>query len=263
MNRLGQLRHPNLVLLLGFCLVEDERLLVYKHMPNGTLYSLLHGSANGAWNGSLEWPVRLRIGVGAARGLAWLHHGCQPPYLHQNISSNVILVDDDFDARITDFGMSRLVGSAEFDDSSYLNGDLGEFGYVAPEYSSTMMASMKGDVYGFGVVLLELVTGQRPLEVSNGEEGFKGNLVDWVSQLCASGRSKDAIDRSLCGRGYDEEIMQLLKVACTCVASRPKDRPSMYGVYQTLKSLAEEHGFSEQFDDFPLDFGKQDPDHKD
>ncbi|XP_058193283.1 probable inactive receptor kinase At1g27190 [Rhododendron vialii] len=263
MNRLGQLRHPNLVPLLGFCVVEDERLLVYKHMPNGTLYSLLHGSANGAWNGSLEWPVRLRIGVGAARGLAWLHHGCQPPYLHQNISSNVILVDDDFDARITYFGMSRLVGSAEFDDSSYVNGDLGEFGYVAPEYSSTMMASMKGDVYGFGVVLLELVTGQRPLEVSNGEEGFKGNLVDWVSQLCATGRSKDAIDRSLCGRGYDEEIMQLLKVACTCVASRPKDRPSMYSVYQTLKNLAEEHGFSEQFNDFPLDLGKQDPDHKD
>ncbi|XP_057493390.1 LOW QUALITY PROTEIN: probable inactive receptor kinase At1g27190 [Actinidia eriantha] len=259
MNRLGQLRHPNLVPLLGFCVVEDERLLLYKHMPNGTLNSLLHGSGVGVRNGSmLDWSVRVRIGVGAARGLAWLHHGCQPPYLHQNISSNVILVDDDFDARISDFGMPRLVGSVDSNDSSYVNGDLGEFGYVAPEYSSTMVASMKGDVYGFGVVLLELVTGQKALEVSNADEGFKGNLVDWVTQLCGSGRSRDVTDKSLGGKGSDDEIMQFLKVACTCVASRPKDRPSMYNVYQSLKSVGEKHGFSDQFDEFPLYFGKQD-----
>lgn len=248
MNRLGELRHPNLVPLLGFCVVEDERLLVYKHMPNGTLYSLLHC---GVGNGSLDWPGRLRIALGAARGLAWLHHGCQPPYLLQNISSNVILVDDDFDARISDFGLSRLIGS-DFDDGSVVDGDLGEFGYVAPEYPRIMIASMKGDVYGFGVVLLELVTGQTPLGVTNAEEGFKGNLADWVSQLCGSNQSKDAIDKSLCGRGHDDEIVQILKVACTCVASRPKDRPSMYSVYESLKSLAEEYSFSEQFEEFPL-----------
>ncbi|KAL6969508.1 hypothetical protein U1Q18_029220 [Sarracenia purpurea var. burkii] len=263
MNRLGQLRHPNLVPLLGFCVVEDEKLLVYKHMQNGTLYSLLHGSVAGSWNGSLNWRERLRIGVGAARGLAWLHHGCQPPLIHQNLSSNVILVDDDFDARISDFGISRLIGSPDFNDCSFVHGEFRELGYVAPEYSSTMIASMKGDVYGLGVVLLELVTGQRPLEVSNAQEGFKGkNLVDWVSQLCASGRSKDAIDKSLCGSGYnDDEIMQFLKVACTCVASRPKDRPSMFSVYRSLKSLAREHGFSDQFDEFPLYCEKQDPDY--
>ncbi|KAF5945309.1 hypothetical protein HYC85_015537 [Camellia sinensis] len=248
MNRLGELRHPNLVPLLGFCVVEDERLLVYKHMPNGTLYSLLHC---GVGNGSLDWPGRLRIALGAARGLAWLHHGCQPPYVLQNISSNVIVVDDDFDARISDFGLSRLIGS-DFDDGSVVDGDLGEFGYVAPEYPMIMIASMKGDVYGFGVVLLELVTGQTPLGVTNAEEGFKGNLADWVSQLSGSNRSKDAIDKSLCGRGHDDEIVQILKVACTCVASRPKDRPSMYSVYESLKSLAEEYSFSEQFDEFPL-----------
>ncbi|KAK2636347.1 hypothetical protein Ddye_031139 [Dipteronia dyeriana] len=263
MNRLGQLRHPNLVPLLGFCVVEEERLLVYKHMPNGTLYSLLH--ENGVDNsqyGVLDWSARVRIGVGAARGLAWLHHGCEPPYVNQYISSNVILVDDDFDARVTDFGLARLVGSRDSNDSSFVNGDLGEFGYVAPEYSSTMVASLKGDVYGFGVVLLELVTGQKPIEASYAEEGFKGNLVDWVNHSVVTGRSKDVIDKALYGRGHDDEVIQFLKVACSCVVSRPKDRPSMYQVFESLKSMAEKHGFFEQYDEFPLIFGKQDPDHK-
>ncbi|KAF8399368.1 hypothetical protein HHK36_015233 [Tetracentron sinense] len=259
MNRLGQLRHPNLVPLLGFCVVEDEKLLVYKHMPSGTLYSLLHGSApTNSQSGLLDWPTRLKIGIGAAKGLAWLHHGCQPPFLHQNMSSNVILLDEELDARITDFGLARLMSSADSHESTFINGDLGEFGYVAPEYSSTMVASLKGDVYGFGIVLLELVTGQKPLEVGSADEGFKGNLVDWVNQLSGSGRMKDAIDKALCGRGHEDDILQFLKVACTCVVSRPKDRSSMFQVYQSLKSIGEDHGFSEQYDEFPLLFGKQD-----
>ncbi|EXB74731.1 putative inactive receptor kinase [Morus notabilis] len=261
MNRLGQLRHPNLVPLLGFCIVEEEKLLVYKHMYNGTLYSQLNGSGNAnSQYGFLDWPTRLKIGVGAARGLAWLHHSCQPPYMHQNISSNVILLDYDFEARITDFGLARLVGSRDSNDSSFVNGNLGEFGYVAPEYSSTMVASLKGDVYGFGVVLLELVTGQKPLEVNNPGEGFKGNLVDWVNQLSSAGRSVDAIDNALSGKGHDDEILHFMKVACSCVVSRPKDRPSMYQVYESLKTVAEKHGFSEHYDEFPLIFGKQDLD---
>uniref|UniRef100_A0A2P2JES3 Protein kinase domain-containing protein n=1 Tax=Rhizophora mucronata TaxID=61149 RepID=A0A2P2JES3_RHIMU len=259
MNVLGQLRHPNLVPLLGFCVVEEEKLLVYKHMLNGTLYSQLHGIGFGfTRSGALDWATRVRIGVGAARGLAWLHHGCQPPFIHQYISSNVILLDDDFDARITDFGLARLVGSCDSNDSSFVNPDLGEFGYVAPEYSSTMVASLQGDVYSFGVVLLELVTGQKPLEVSNAEEGFKGNLVDWASQLVITGRSKDAIDKTLCGNGHDNEILQLLRVAASCVVPRPKDRPSMHQIYESLKSMAEKHGFSDPYDEFPLILGKQD-----
>ncbi|KDP45434.1 hypothetical protein JCGZ_09683 [Jatropha curcas] len=253
MSRLGELRHPNLTPLLGFCVVEDEKLLVYKHMSNGTLYALLHGTGT-----LLDWPTRFRIGLGAARGLAWLHHGCHPPFLHQSICSNVILVDEDFDARIMDFGLARLMTSSDSNESSYVNGDLGEFGYVAPEYSSTMVASLKGDVYGFGVVLLELVTGQKPLDISTAEEGFKGNLVDWVNYLSSSGRIKDAIDKTLCGKGNDEEILQFLKIALNCVVARPKDRWSMYRVYQSLKGTGNDLGFPEQDDEFPLIFGKQD-----
>ncbi|KAL6960678.1 Inactive LRR receptor-like serine/threonine-protein kinase bir2 [Sarracenia purpurea var. burkii] len=254
MNRLGQLRHPNLAPLLGFCVVEKEKLLVYKHMSRGTLHSVLNEKT-----GELDWPTTFKIGLGAARGLAWLHHGCQPPMLHRNISSNVILLDEDFDARIMDFGLARLMmTSSELNGSSFVSGDLGEFGYVAPEYSSTMVASLKGDVYGFGVVLLELATGKKPLDVFDAEEGFKGNLVDWVNYLSSSGRIKDVIDKSLCGRGHDEEIVQFLRIACNCVVSQPKDRWSMYKVYESLKTIAEEQGFSEQYDEFPLPFGRED-----
>ncbi|WVZ15221.1 hypothetical protein V8G54_012787 [Vigna mungo] len=253
MNRLGQVRHPNLAPLLGYCVVEEEKLLVYKHMSNGTLYSLLH--KNG---GVLDWLMRFRIGLGAARGLAWLHHGCHPPIIQQNICSNVILVDEEFDARLMDFGLARLMASDS--NGSFVNGDLGEIGYIAPEYPSTLVASLKGDVYGFGVLLLELVTGQKPLDVSNGDEEFKGSLVDWVNMHSSLGRIKDCIDKAICGRGHDEEILQFLKIALNCVVSRPKDRWSMYQVYHSLKGLSKDQSFFEHDDDFPLIFGKPEND---
>ncbi|KMT05736.1 hypothetical protein BVRB_7g166660 [Beta vulgaris subsp. vulgaris] len=255
MNRLGKLRHPNLVPLLGYCIVEDEKLLVYKHLSNGTLHSVLHGETI-----ALDWPTRFRICLGAARGLAWLHHGVEPPHLHQNISSNVILLDEDLDARIIDFGLARLLSASEtHHESSFVNGDLGEFGYIAPEYSSTMVASLKGDVYAFGVVLLELVTGQKPLEVIAVEEVFKGNLVDWVNQLSSSGRTIEAIDKDIRGKGHDKDILQVFTIASNCIVSRPKDRCSMLQVYESLNSMIDDHP-SEQFDDFPLIFGRQDLD---
>ncbi|XP_073126881.1 probable inactive receptor kinase At1g27190 [Henckelia pumila] len=254
MNRLGQLRHPNLVPLLGFCLVEEERLLVYKHLSNGTLGSKLSGKASAS---VLDWSTRFRIALGAARGLAWLHHGCHPPIMHQIINSSVVLLDEDFDARIMDFGLVKLLASSGSNESSYACGDLGEVGYIAPEYSSTMVASLKGDAYGFGVVLLELATGQKPLEVIVGDEVFKGNLVDWVNQLSGSGRIRDAIDHRLSGKGNDEDIVRFLKIACNCVVSRPRDRWSMYQVYGSLKSMAEEQGSSQRYDEFPLVPGEQ------
>ncbi|KAI8533803.1 hypothetical protein RHMOL_Rhmol10G0037700 [Rhododendron molle] len=254
MNRLGLLRHPNLVPLLGYCMVKGEKLLIYKHMSSGTLNSMLNGNPS-----ELDWPTRFRVSFGAARGLAWLHHGRQPPVLHGNISPNAILLDEGFDARIIDFGLARLVTSDDMNEGSFVNGDLGEFGNMAPEYLlSTTVASLTGDVYCFGVVLLELATGQRPLDLSNADEGFQVYLMDWVSQLSSSGRLKDAIDRSLCGRGHDEEIVQFLRIACRCVVSRPEDRWSMFQVYESLKSIAAEHGFSEQYDEYPLRFGGQD-----
>ncbi|KAK8672587.1 hypothetical protein V6N13_110952 [Hibiscus sabdariffa] len=198
--RLGQLRHPNATPLLGFCVAGDEKLLVYKHMSNGTLYSLLHGSV-----AAVDWPTRFRISLGAAKGLAWLHHSFWPPFLQQNISSNLILLDEDFDARILDFGLAGLMNTPEV---------LGEFGYKAPEYSTTTVTSLEGDVFGFGVVLLELITRQKPLEINAGDEGgYKCNLVEWINHLSNSGRIKDSIDDTLRGKRHDEEMLHFLEIA--------------------------------------------------
>ncbi|KAL4581670.1 hypothetical protein LXL04_006196 [Taraxacum kok-saghyz] len=247
MDQLGQLRHPNLTPLLGFCTVENEKLLVYKYMSNGTLSSTLSKQSS-----LLDWPSRFRIALGAARGLAWLHHGCRPSILHQNVSSNAIFLDEDYDARIVDFGLATLINSSSPNEGSFTHGDLGEFGYIAPEYSMTMSASLKGDTYAFGVVLLELATGQKPTSITAAEEGFKGTLVDWVNRLSGSGQIETAIDKNVRGTGHDEKIVKFLGIAGNCVTPQARSRWSMFQVYEALKKMGQELGFSEHYDEFPL-----------
>ncbi|XP_066379394.1 probable inactive receptor kinase At1g27190 [Miscanthus floridulus] len=261
MGRIGQLRHPNIVPLLGFCVVEDERLLVYKHMESGALSSVMKKPGEAP----LDWATRLRIAVGAARGLAWLHHGFQVPQIHQNLSSSAVLLDEDYEARITDVGLTRLVRMAPGeggDTSPFLNGDFGEFGYVAPEYASNPVGTMKGDAYAFGVILFELVSGQEAAAVVTDVtgEGFKGTLVDWVNQLKASGRISDVVDKPLRGKGHEAEIEEFLKIAFACTQPRVRERHSMYRVYHALKGIGEGRDVTEQFDEFPLAYNKDDSD---
>ena len=137
---------------------------------------------------------------------------------------------------------------------------MGEMGYVAPEYHASMVPSMKADVYSFGVFLMELASGQKPVDVKV-DEGFKGSLVDWVTMLAGSGLPSDAIDGSLRGQGQEEEVLKLLKIACSCAAARPKDRAPMYHVYQSLKGMASYHdGSADHYDEFPLVYGRDDRD---
>ncbi|XP_020584534.1 probably inactive leucine-rich repeat receptor-like protein kinase At5g48380 [Phalaenopsis equestris] len=245
MNTLGSVRHPNLLPLLGFCVAKKEKLLVYKHMPNGSLYDSLHR------NDSLDWPLRLKISIGAAKGLAWLHHSCNPRILHRNISSKSILLDHDYTPKISDFGLARLMNPVDTHLSTFVNGEFGDLGYVAPEYGRTLTATAKGDVYSFGVVLLELVTGEKPTNVSIAPDSFKGSLVEWISYLSNGSILQDAVDKTLIGKGYDGELLQVLKVACSCVLPGPKQRPTMFEVYQLLQAIGERYKFFAD-DDLPL-----------
>lgn len=243
MATLGNVKHRNLVPLLGFCMAKKERLLVYKDMPNGTLHDRLHSVSEG--EKTLEWPMRMKIAIGAAKGFAWLHHNCNPRIIHRNISSKCILLDVEYEPKISDFGLARLMNPVDTHLSTFVNGEFGDFGYVAPEYARTLMATPKGDVYSFGVVLLELVTGETPTSVAKAPETFKGNLVEWITQLSGESKLQDAIDHSLSSKGYDSEIFQVLKVACRCVLpAAPKERPTMFELYQLLRAIGERYHFT-------------------
>ncbi|KAK6163943.1 hypothetical protein DH2020_000807 [Rehmannia glutinosa] len=242
MTTLGNIKHRNLVPLLGYCVAKNERFLVYKYMPNGTLHDKLHVVNDG--DKIMDWPLRLKVGIRAAKGFAWLHHSCNPRIIHRNISSNCILLDADYEPKISDFGLARLMNPVDTHLSTFVNGEFGDLGYVAPEYARTLMATPKGDVYSFGVVLLELVTGEKPTHVAKAPESFKGNLAEWISQLSSASKLHDAIDLSLVGKGYDDELFQFLKVACSCVLPGHKERPTMFEVYQLLRAVGQRYDFT-------------------
>lgn len=247
MDILGNLRHKNLVPLLGYCVAGSEKLLVYKHMVNGSLKDCLHEMPE---KSKPDWTTRLKIAIGASRGFAWLHHSCNPRIIHRNISNNCILLDEDYEPRITDFGLARLMNPVDTHVSTFVNGDFGDIGYVAPEYTRTLVATVKGDVYSFGVVLLELVTGQKATDVC-AESDFKGNLAEWVAFLSKNGRVEEAIDMSLNSKGYDNELNQFLRIACACVLPGPKDRPTMFEVYQLLKAIGQKFNITDN-DELPF-----------
>ncbi|CAH8363120.1 unnamed protein product [Eruca vesicaria subsp. sativa] len=254
MKTLGSVKHRNLVPLLGYCIAKKERLLIYEYMPNGYLYDQLHPQDEESFK-PMDWPTRLKIATGAAKGLAWLHHSCNPRIIHRNISSKCILLTADYEPKISDFGLARLMNPIDTHLSTFVNGEFGDFGYVAPEYSRTMVATPKGDVYSFGVVLLELVTGQKATSVTTGSEGdeeeesFKGNLVEWITKLSSESKLQEAIDRSLVGKGVNDEIFKVLKVACNCVLPEvAKQRPTMFEVYQFLRAIGERYNFTTEDD---------------
>ncbi|CDP03993.1 unnamed protein product [Coffea canephora] len=246
MATLGNIKHRNLVPLLGFCMAKKERLLVYKLMPNGSLHDKLHFPHDA--DKKMDWPLRLKIAVRAAKGFAWLHHNCNPRIIHRNISSKCILLDVDFEPKISDFGLARLMNPIDTHLSTFVNGEFGDLGYVAPEYTRTLVATPKGDVFSFGVVLLELVTGELPTSVAKAPESFKGNLVEWISNLSINSKLHDAIDQSLVAKGYDGELFQFLKVACSCVLPAPKERPTMFEVYQLLRAIGQRYNFTTEDD---------------
>ncbi|KAJ7551106.1 hypothetical protein O6H91_07G134200 [Diphasiastrum complanatum] len=224
---LGGIRHRNIVRLLGCCSNGDNNLLIYEYMPNGSLGQLLHGKDSTTC--LTEWITRYNIAVGVAQGLCYLHHDCSPLIVHRDVKSNNILLDCKMEARVADFGVAKLVDSKES-----MSMVAGSYGYIAPEYAYTMKVDEKSDIYSFGVVLLELLTGKRPVEP---EFGDAVNIVEWVrSKGQTQEGAIEVLDANIgaaCS-SVQEEMMLVLRVALLCTSRFPRDRPSMRDVVTML-----------------------------
>ncbi|KAL5755436.1 hypothetical protein ACOSQ2_020182 [Xanthoceras sorbifolium] len=227
---LSTAQHKNLVSLQGYCVYECFRLLIYSYMENGSLDYWLHEKTDGA--SQLDWPTRLKIARGTSCGLAYLHQICEPHIVHRDIKSSNILLDGKFEAHVADFGLSRLILPYQTHVTTELVGTLG---YIPPEYGQAWVATLRGDVYSFGVVMLELLTGKRPVEVFKPK--MSRELVGWVQHMRSEGKQEQVFDLLLRGKGFDEEMLQVLDVACMCVNQNPFKRPSIKEVMDWLKNI--------------------------
>ncbi|XP_030444416.2 receptor-like protein kinase BRI1-like 3 [Syzygium oleosum] len=234
METIGKIKHRNLVPLMGYCKVGEERLLVYEYMKWGSLESVLHDRSKGGGVSKLDWPARKKIAIGSARGLAFLHHSCIPHIIHRDMKSSNVLLDENFEARVSDFGMARLVNA--LDTHLSVSTLAGTPGYVPPEYYQSFRCTAKGDVYSYGVILLELLSGKRPIDSS--AFGDDNNLVGWAKQLQREKRSNEILDPELMEHKSGEvELFHYLRIAFECLDDRPYRRPTMIQVMAMFKEL--------------------------
>ncbi|KAD3068754.1 hypothetical protein R6Q59_017221 [Mikania micrantha] len=224
---LGRIRHKNIVRLWCCCSTKTCKLLVYEYMPNGSLGDLLHSTKGGL----LDWPIRHKIAVDASEGLAYLHHDCVPAIVHRDVKSNNILLDGDFGARVADFGVAKVVDANEKDGNS-MSVIAGSCGYIAPEYAYTLRVNEKSDIYSFGVVILELVTGKQPIDPEYGEK----DLVKWVYTTLDQ-KGLDAVFDPKLDSCFKEEICKVLNIGLLCTSPLPINRPSMRRVVKMLQEI--------------------------
>ncbi|KAK4774453.1 hypothetical protein SAY86_009388 [Trapa natans] len=224
-NLLGRLRHRNIVKLLGYVHNESDVMMVYEYMPNGNLGTALHGKQVGRL--LVDWISRYNVAVGVAQGLNYLHSDCHPPVIHRDIKSNNILLDANLDARIADFGLAKMMVHK----NQTVSVVVGSYGYIAPEYGYTLKVDEKSDIYSYGIVLLELLTGKMPLDPGLGEAM---DIVEWVRMKIRDNNKAvaEALDPSIAGQSkpLQEEMLMVLRIALLCTAKLPKDRPSMRDV---------------------------------
>ncbi|XP_008782588.2 serine/threonine-protein kinase RIPK-like isoform X2 [Phoenix dactylifera] len=228
---LGQLRHPHLVKLIGYCYEEEHRLLVYEFMARGSLENHLFKR----FFAPLPWLTRLRIAVGAAKGLAFLHE-TEKPVIYRDFKASNILLDSDYKAKLSDFGLAK--DGPEGDDTHVSTRVMGTQGYAAPEYIMTGHLTAKSDVYSFGVVLLELLTGRRSVDKSRPSR--EQNLVEWARPCLNDARKLNRImEPSLEGQYSTKGAQKAAAVAYQCLSQNPKSRPQMSTIVEILEPLLE------------------------
>ncbi|XP_030461687.1 probable receptor-like protein kinase At5g18500 [Syzygium oleosum] len=226
---IGHVRHKNLVRLLGYCVEGTHRVLVYEYVNNGNLEQWLHGAMR--QQGYLTWEARIKVLLGTAKALAYLHEAIEPKVVHRDIKSSNILIDDEFNAKVSDFGLAKLLGEGK---SHVTTRVMGTFGYVAPEYANTGLLNEKSDVYSFGVVLLEAITGRDPVDY--GRPANEVNLVDWLKMMVGSRRSEEVVDPNIEVRPSTRALKRALLTALRCVDPDHEKRPKMGQVVRMLES---------------------------
>ncbi|KAM0879785.1 hypothetical protein ACQ4PT_034011 [Festuca glaucescens] len=229
LDLLQRIRHSNIVSLVGFCIHEDNCFIVYELMENGSLETQLHGPSHGS---ALSWHIRMKIALDTARGLGYLHEHCSPPIIHRDLKSSNILLDSDFNAKISDFGLAVSSGNRT-------KGNLklsGTLGYVAPEYLLDGKLTEKSDVYAFGVVLLELLLGRRPIEKMAPSQCQ--SIVTWaMPQLIDRSKLPTIIDPVIRNTMDLKHLYQVAAVAVLCVQPEPSYRPLITDVLHSLIPL--------------------------
>lgn len=237
---LGKIRHSNIVKLMCCCTSDKgSSLLVYEYMPNGSLGDLLHGNKA---DSVLDWRTRFRIALGAAQGLAYLHHDCMPPIVHRDVKPNNILLDSDYEARIADFGLAKILTDCSVKGYT-MTGVAGSVGYIAPELGYASRVTEKSDVYSFGVVLLELITSKR---ATDAEFGVGVDIVRWVSGKIQSREEVNSLisnPKISHSKDYEQEMLIMLKLALRCTSSIPNHRPSMREVVEVLSETYRKTSF--------------------
>lgn len=225
LETVGSIKHRNLVSLQGYSLSPTGNLLFYDYMENGSLWDLLHGPTK---KKRLDWDTRMRMALGAAQGLAYLHHDCSPRIIHRDVKSSNILLDKEFEAHLTDFGIAKSLCASKSFTSTYI---MGTIGYIDPEYARTSRLTEKSDVYSYGIVLLELLTGKKAVD-------NESNLHHLILSKTANNAVMETVDPDISATCKDlGEVKKVFQLALLCTKRQPSERPTMHEVVRVLGSF--------------------------